>query len=192
MTWQTQQPEWQPSGPTSGNWLQRHKPASIVIGIMLVLWVAASIANALAPRDSGDQPATLDAGAPSPPAAVAVPITAVPTTSTKSTAHAKASGRPTSVTTTSATPSRLPKTVCSAFSNFYAKLSRTSPMGHQVQLVASVEVVGTVADRDPQAISRRLFDDVQNLEAYVGATAFPFTGNIEGRPVQSMVSDCFH
>lgn len=115
------------------------------------------------------------------------------TTPTTSTASTNPTPTPTIAVTSSLhqRKAKLPKTVCAAFKDFYGDLSSTPPMGHQIGLVASVEVVGKVADRNPEAVSRRVFDDVQNLVAYVGATEFPSTGNILGRPVQRMVSDCF-
>ena len=89
-------------------------------------------------------------------------------------------------------PIRVPhaSTVCGAFKIFYGKLSSTPPQGHQIVLARYAQQVLRLAISHSSKIPRREFNDANSLVAYIGAPSFPYSGNILGRPIQRMETDC--
>jgi hypothetical protein len=93
---------------------------------------------------------------------------------------------------TAPSSSSKPRSVCGAFEDFYADLTSAPPVGRQIELVRSAQQVQAAAIARVQREPRRVFEDANNLAAYVGRTDFPTEGNVDGRAVQRMVDDCFH
>lgn len=81
--------------------------------------------------------------------------------------------------------------MCGAFRDFYASMSSAPPEGRQIELVRLAQRVEGAAIARAQHISRRVFNDANDLVAYVGASDFPTQGNLAGAPIQRMVDDCF-
>lgn len=92
----------------------------------------------------------------------------------------------TAPTHTHAPPAKAaPVDPCKAFATFMADLTTYTP--HDVaRLIPDAQRVQAAAMHS----KRRIFDDANNLVAFVASSGFPDHGNILSAPIQRMSDDC--
>jgi hypothetical protein len=78
---------------------------------------------------------------------------------------------------------------CQDFQTFYLDLETDTPHAVNVLMPAAQEVLHDVIQAAPDG-SRRLFNNANDLVAYVGSSAWLTQGNVLSAPVQRMVNDC--